>query len=412
MFDFHSVYLNGVLDNGETIYMEQLPYHEVADCSRYVIKLRKSLYGLKQAGRKWYDTLSGSLAAIGFQKSMADPAVFFIHVGSDIVILFIHVDDTTMTGSSMDLIKRYEQQIGEMFDITHLGPVSWLLGLAITRDRSKRALSISQEAYINSVIRRFNLEDSKPLSTPIDSNTRLLKDDCPTSAEDKQEMKDVPYRELIGALNWLAVGSQPDITFVIGQLAQFLENPGRVHWDAAKRVVRYLKSTKDLKLTYGGGDKHGFEGYSDADGATQDHRHTISGFAVLVDGGAVSWSSKKQELVTLSTMEAEYVGATHAAKELIWFRHLIEEIFHPLSYPIVLHLDNQSAIALANSEGQFHACTKHIDICYHFIKFAIQNGTIILLYCPTKNMIADILTKSVPLIKHKYMTHDLGLVSV
>jgi Reverse transcriptase (RNA-dependent DNA polymerase) len=343
---------------------------------------------------------------------MADPAVFFVHVGSDIVILFIHVDDTTMTGSSMDLIKRYEQQIGEMFDIPHLGPVSWLVGLAITRDRSKRALSISQEAYINSVIRRFNLEDSKPLSTPIDSNTRLLKDDCPTSAEDKQEIKDMPYRELIGALNWLAVGSRPDIAFVIGQLVQFLENPGRVHWDAAKQVVRYLKSTKDLKSTYGGGDKHGFKGYSDADGVTQDHRRAISGFAVLVDGGAVSWSSKKQELVTLSTMEAEYVGTTHAAKELIWFRRLIEEISRPLSYPIVLHLDNQSAIALANSEGQFHARTKHIDIRYHFIKFAVQNGTIVLLYCPTENMIADILTKSVPLIKHKYMTHNLGLVSV
>jgi Reverse transcriptase (RNA-dependent DNA polymerase) len=226
MFDFHSAYLNGVLNDGETIYMEQPPYHKVADRSRYVIKLCKSLYGLKQAGRKWYDTLSGSLAAIGFQKSMADPAVFFVHVGSDVVILFIHVDDTTMTGSSMDLIKRYEQQIGEMFDITHLGPVSWLLGLAITRDRSKQALSISQEAYINSVIRWFNLEDSKPLSTPIDSNTHLLKDDYLTSAKDKQEMKDVPYRKLIGALNWLAVSSQPDIAFVIGQLAQFLENPG------------------------------------------------------------------------------------------------------------------------------------------------------------------------------------------
>jgi hypothetical protein len=110
-------------------------------------------------------------------------------------------------------------------------------------------------------------------------------------------------------------------------------------------------------------------------------------------------------------MEAEYVGATHAAKELIWFRHLIKEIFHPLSYPIVLHLDNQSAITLANSEG-FHAHTKHIDICYYFIKFAIQNGTIVLLYCPTENMITDILTKLVPLIKHKYMTYDLGLVLV
>ena len=129
---------------------------------------------------------------------------------------------------------------------------------------------MSQEAYINLVVRRFNLEDAKPLSTPIDANTHLLKDDCPTFAEEKQEMKGVPYREAVGALNWLAVGSRPDIVFVVGQLAQFLKNPGRVHWEAAKRVIRYLKTTKDLKLTYGDGGKHGFEGYSDADhdGAT------------------------------------------------------------------------------------------------------------------------------------------------
>ena len=171
-----------------------------------MVKLRKSLYGLKQAGRKWYDTLCGSLAIIGFQKSMADPAVFFIHTGSDIVFLFIHVDDTTITGSSVNLIKKYEQKIREIFDIAHLGPISWLLGLAIIRNCSKRTLSISQEAYINSVVRQFNLEDTKPLSTPIDSNTCLLKDDSPTSAEGKQEMKGVPYRELVGALNWLAVG--------------------------------------------------------------------------------------------------------------------------------------------------------------------------------------------------------------
>ena len=130
----------------------------------------------------------------------------------------------------------------------------------------------------------------------------------------------------------------------------------------AKRVIRYLKLTKTLKLTYGGGEKRGFEAYLDADGVTQDHRHAISGFAVLVDGGAVSWMSKKQELVTLSTMEAEYVGATHTAKELIWFQQLISEIFRPLENPSILHLDNQSVIALANSEGQFHAHTKHIDI--------------------------------------------------
>ena len=271
---------------------------------------------------------------------MVNPAVFFVCVGSDVVILFIHVDDTTITGSSPHPIEEYEQQIEKIFNITHLGPVLWLLGLAIVRDRSKRTLALSQEAYINSIVWHFYMEDAKPLSTPIDTNTHLLKDDCPVEIEDKQEIKKIPYREVIGALNWLAVCMRPDIAFVVEQLAQFLENLGQPHWEVAKHVVRYLKTTKKMRLTYRDGERRGIEGYSDADGATQDHRQAVLGFAIIVDGGAVSWSSKKQELVTLSTMEAKYVSATHAAKELIWFRSLIGEVFRPLTHPIILHLDN------------------------------------------------------------------------
>jgi hypothetical protein len=142
MFDFHSAYLNGILDDGEDIYMEQPPHRETVDRSRYVVKLRKALYGLKQAGRKWYDTLCNSLAELGFKKSMADPAVFYVHVGNEIVILFIHVDDSTITGSSIDLIKEFRARIAQRFEITDLGSISWLLGLAIGRDRAAHTLFI------------------------------------------------------------------------------------------------------------------------------------------------------------------------------------------------------------------------------------------------------------------------------
>jgi hypothetical protein len=229
------------------------------------------------------------------------------------------VDDTTITGSSISLNKEFKRRISERFEITDLGSISWLLGLAIERNRTSRTLSISQKSYIETILRRFNLENAKSLSIPMDPNTHFSKDDCPSTDEEVTVMKKVPYREAIGALNWIAVGSRPDIAFVIGQLAQYLENPGRVHWEAAKRVMRYLKSTKETKLVYGASGKSGLRSFTDADGASQDHRRAISGFVVLIDGGAVSWSSKKQELVTLSTMEAEYVAATHAAKELVWF---------------------------------------------------------------------------------------------
>jgi ribonuclease HI len=155
---------------------------------------------------------------------------------------------------------------------------------------------------------------------------------------------------------------------------------------------------------------NGLEGYTDADGASQEHRHAISGYAFLIDGGAVSWSSKKQELVTLSTAEAEYVAATYAAKEALWLRRFIGEVFQPFTNPVTLYSDSQSAIALTK-DGSYHARTKHIDIRYHFIRYVVQNGSINLIYCPTDDMTADILTKPLPNIKAKHFATSLGLQS-
>ena len=143
-------------------------------------------------------------------------------------------------------------------------------------------------------------------------------------------MRRVSFREAVGSLMYCAVATRPDIVFAVGIVSQHLDNPGWAHWEAVKQIFRYLAGTKEWSLTYGM-DWSGLEGFTDADGASQEHRHAISGHAMLIDGGAVSWSSKKQELVTLSTTEAEYVAATHAAKEAIWLRRLIEEIFRPLN---------------------------------------------------------------------------------
>ena len=213
-------------------------------------------------------------------------------------------------------------------------------------------------------------------------------------------MKRVPYREAIGSLNYCAVATRPDISFSVSLLAQFMEDPGRVHWEAVKQVFRYLLGTKNWKLVYGTTET-GLEGYTDADGSSQEHRHAISRYAFLVNGGTISWSSRKQELVTLSTAESEYVAATNPAKEALWLRRIINEIFQPLDKPITLYSDSQSAIALTK-DGSYHARTKHIDIRYHFIRFAVQNGSIKLIYCPTDEMTADILTKALPNIKVKH----------
>ena len=409
MFDFHSAFLNGQLSDDEEVFMEQPPGYEESDPKKYCVKLYKSIYGLKQAGRKWYEVVCRMLADLGFKKCEADPAIFYIHAGKDILILAIHVDDCTITGSSDDLIQNYKLKIKSKYDLTDLGPIHWLLGIKITRDRENRTIALSQSSYIDSLLRRFNFTDLKPFSTPMDPNIRYSKNQCPQTLEQAAEMRHIPYREAVGSLLYLAVATRPDIAFPIGILSQYVDNPGRIHWEGVKHVFRYLAGTRDWVLIYGTKVK-GLEGFTDADGATQEHRHAITGYAFLIDGGAVSWSSKKQEIVTLSTAESEYVAATHAAKEAIWLRRFIGEVFQPLTNPIPLYSDSQAAIALTR-DGSYHARTKHIDIRYHFIRFVVNNGTINLIYCPTDDMVADTLTKALPNIKAKHFAAALGLQS-
>jgi hypothetical protein len=405
-FDFNGAYLNGELDAEEEIYMQAPPGYDEGEAGS-VKRLHKSLYGLKQAGRKWYDALCRVLADLGFRVSHTDPGVFHARVEDHVLILAVHVDDCVMTGSSSDLIMHYKREFHSHYALTDLGPVHWLLGIKVTRDRAARTISLSQTSYINSILARFSLSDARPYQTPMAPSATYSKRDGPSNATDTAHMRKVPYREAIGNLMYASVAMRPDITFAVSTLSQFLENPGEAHWEAVKRVFRYLSGTKALALTYGG-ERHDLVGYTDADGASQEHRHAISGHAFLIDGGAVSWSSRKQELVTLSTAEAEYVAMTHAAKEAIWLRRLIGELFPSMLTQTTLYCDNQAALKLAVADN-FHARTKHIDICYHFVRQVVAGGGISIVYCPTDDMAADILTKALPSWKVQYHVLNLGL---
>jgi hypothetical protein len=405
-FDFNGAYLNGELDEDEEIYMQPPPGYDF-EYEGEVLKLEKSLYGLKQAGRRWYETLSRALIDLGFWISENDPGIFIKYIDEDILILVIYVDDCTLTGSSAELIDEYIDILDSIFSLTHLGPIYWLLGIKIIRDRDARTISLSQTTYITNIIERFHLQDAKPLKTPMTPGTLPSKDDCPSDQTEHDYMAKVPYREAIGSIMYAAIATRPDIAFAVSTLSQFLENPGRLHWEAVKRVLRYLSGTKDFKLTYGT-ENHELTGYTDADGAAQKHRKAISGHVFLINGGAISWSSRKQELVTLSTTEAEYVAATHAAKEATWLRKLLKEINIQDNTPTTLFCDNQSALKLATDDN-YHARTKHIDTRYHYIRDVIAKGIINTVYCPTEDMVADALTKPLPAWKTFKHAQDLGL---
>ena len=206
---------------------------------------------------------------------------------------------------------------------------------------------------------------------------------------------------------YAAVTTHPDVTFTFSTLSQFLKNPGLIHWEAVKCILHYLSGTKAHALTYGN-EHHNLHSYMDADGASQDHRHAISGYAFLIDGATISWASHKQELITLSTAKAEYVAATHAVKECIWLHRLTSQLFNNGTSSTTLYCDNQAAIHLV-TEDNYHACTKHIDIQYHFICQMITDRAINIIYCPTQDMTMDILTKALP--KHRVVIHlqNLGI---
>jgi len=403
-FNFNSAYLNGELEELEEIYMEQPPGYEEGG-KDFVKRLRKALYGLKQAGHRWYNTFKHELADLGFCASTADPGVFYAWIKGSILVIAAHVDDCAMTGHSGKLITIYKAKLNDKFPLTDLRPINSLLRIQVTCDRAACTIMLSQTSYINTILSWFSLTDAKAYPTPMVPTASYSTHNSPSSPTDLACMCKVPYCEAIGSLMYAAIATCPDIAFAMPTLSRFLENPGEAHWQAVKCVFHYLAGTYDHTLTYGA-ERHELLGYTDADGASQEHRHAISGYAFLIDGGAVSWMSRKQELVTLSIAEAEYVAAIHAAKECIWLQHLIHELFPSLISQTTLHCDNQAALALAVDDN-YHAHTKHINTCYHFICECVAWKVIDLVYCPTDDMTADILTKALP--QWKVACHSLGL---
>ncbi|PSS32217.1 hypothetical protein PHLCEN_2v2016 [Hermanssonia centrifuga] len=279
------------------------------------------------------------------------------------------------------------------FELSEGGQIHYLLGMHITRDREKRTISFSQSAYINRILTRYRFDEIRTVTTPMDPNVALSKEQCATSERQQEEMKNKPYREALGALMYASVGTRPDITYTVSTLAKFSQNPGPTHWTALKRVFAYLHGTQHYTLTLGGISSPILTRYCDSDGMSNPDRHPIAAYVFTI-GGAISWSSKRQDIVCLSTTEAEYIALTHAAKEAIWLHHLLDKVFpKQFKLPITVYSDNQGAIALSKDD-RFHTRTKHIDIHFRFVWQYVEDGTLNITYLPTDRMLADALTKA------------------
>lgn len=241
--------------------------------------------------------------------------------------------------------------------------------------------------------------DCKPHMTPCDPNMQLHSGQSPSNSEEMAKMKNIPYREAVGSLMFLATVSRPDVMFAVSQVSRFLNNPGPEHWTAIKRILRYLQGTKDKGIKYGADDIQ-LSVYSDADFAGDvDTRKSTTGYVSIVAGGPVTWSSHKQKCVSRSTTEAEYIAASDTTVEIIWLRKFLQELGIEMHNPTNLFVDNQSAIQLVKNTEQ-HKKTKHIDVKFHFIREKFQDGTIYVSYISSDKQLADMFTK--PLSKDKF----------
>lgn len=409
--DFTTAFLNGRLE--EEIYIKQPEGFHHGSASK-VCLLKKAIPGLRQASRAWSKELDSALRSIGFTRLESDNSIYTIDRDGDKQVLSVYVDDEIMAGTTLEGLQWTKSQLAKHFKFKDQGPVKYILGVEVHRNRPKRQLFLSQRKHVSDILERFGMSDCRPIVTPINPKS-LSSASSPTTDSERSRMKDIPYINVVGALNYLATCTRPDISFAVGALGQYNANPGWDHWIQAKRVLRYLRHTSSTSLRLGGSSHSKADvilhGYSDADYAGDvDSRKSTSAYTFFISGSLVSWRSKRQPIVALSTTEAEYIAAVAAGQEGMSLRALLAELGHTQDAATMILLDNQSAIRVAkNPEHQSKA--KHIDVRYHWFRNAVQSKVFNVEYVSTTDMAADILTKPLAKPSHERGMELLGLVS-
>jgi hypothetical protein len=395
--DVKTAFLYGYIDH--EIYVEQP--HLMTDGTSRVCKLRKALYGLKQAPRIWYQTLTNFLRNLGFEPISADLGIF---VRSNMYIA-VYVDDLLIVGPSVAEIKKIKRSLRNRFQMTDIGPCSYYLGMSVQRDRQNRILYLSQEAYIDKVAHQFGINNGAPVSTPIE--TSPLPENSPEYSCPPDQR--IIYQRIVGSLMYIMLGSRGDVAYAVSMASRYLANPGPQHMKLARRILRYLHGTKGLRLTYKGRPQM-LKGFTDADwGGCRDTRRSTAGYLFNIGSGAISWQSKRQSVVALSTCEAEFLGQTQATKEAVWLRRLLNEL--NMSQGIAATIicgDNQGAIALS-SNPQYHSRTKHMEIQRKWQGEVQDLGTVELKYIPTTEQIADGFTKPLARERFEWFRRGLGI---
>ena len=407
--DVKSAFLNGELS--DEIYMKQPEGFVDPNHPNKVCRLNRSLYGLKQSARCWNMMIHEYLKSANYVQSSADPCVYYrceeINGKKKVIVLFaVYVDDTIICSNSIAVLIEEKKRLSGRFEMDDRGELHYILGMEVTRDRKNRIMTINQKNYLENVLKRFNMDNCKSVSTPMEASVSFSK------LTESEEPVDVTlYQAAVGSLNYAAIATRPDLSTVVGKLSQFMQKPGKDHWVAVKRALRYVQGTLDFGLKFESSDSFVLHGFADADWAgCAESRRSTSGYVFKIGNATVSWSSKKQAVVALSSTEAEYISLCRATQESVWLRNLLRDVGFKQLEPTCIREDNQGAMCLARNPKD-HPRTKHIDIKYHYTREKIEQKVIRLEYVPTSEMLADTLTKGLSKPKFEKFREAMGIES-
>lgn len=393
--DVRRAYLHAPIDCD--IYVEQPEGYEVSQGGgpKLVWKLLRSLYGLKQSGRNWHHILRDFLKQSGFTQSKVDTCVFVKRDGHGSTILLVWVDDIILVASSDQLMNSVKVLLTEKFNMKDLGVISFFLGIEFTPRNG--GLFMSQNMYLKNVLKRFGMDSCKPRGTPCEMKT---------ASHNESSMDIDKYREMVGSLVYAMVSTRPDLSYVVTKLSQHLSCPTEGDMVTMKHVFQYIQGTLDYGMLFTKQDSQ-LSAYCDADWAsTCEDRRSITGFCFSLspDGPVVSWKSKKQKSVALSTCEAEYVAMSIAAQEAAYLSQLHQDMTGVNLQPVLIRNDNTGAISIVKNPSNHHK-TKHVDIRHHYVRENAEEGKVTVEYVLSGENVADMFTKPVPkpkLLKFKH----------
>ena len=375
--DVTTAFLNRELE--EEVYMRQ-PEGFIAEGQEHLVcKLKRSIYGLRQSPRCRNFTLDCKLKEMGFRQTPSDPCLY-VSTEGEMFFVAIYVDDILLAGKSNKKMDEVKKTLGKHFKMKDMGQLSYFLGVKVVQNKENGSIWIGQPCYTEEILKRFTMDQAKPMKTPVNACEKLNQ-----ATEDSETVDKNLYQSAVGSLLYLSTHTRPDIAFAVSNVAKFCSRPTKEHWTAVKRIMRYLKGTTSYGLLYCETNPKNCVGYSDADwgGDTDDYKST-SGYVFQFGGTAVSWKSKKQTSVALSTAEAEYIALSSATQEASLMRQLLVDLNCGPTTPTVICEENQSSICIAKNP-LFHGRTKHIGIKYHFVHEQVKNKNVEIVYCPTED---------------------------